>query len=62
MRLVTVRIDGATRAGRLSGDEIVLLDAPDVRAVLAAGPVTAGRLPWPSRAARWPRMGLTSHR
>ena len=38
MRLVTVRIDGATRAGRVSGDEIVLLDAPDVRAVLEAGP------------------------
>ncbi len=42
MRLVTVRIDGATRAGRVSGDEIVLLDAPDVRAVLEAGPVTSG--------------------
>ena len=42
MRLVTVRINGATRAGRVSGDEIVLLDAPDVRAVLEAGPVTAG--------------------
>ena len=45
MRLVTVRIDGATRAGRLSGDEIILLDAPDVRAVLEAGPVTEGGLP-----------------
>ena len=45
MRLVTVRIDGATRAGRVSGDEIVLLDAPDVRAVLKAGPVTAGIVP-----------------
>ena len=44
MRLVTVRIDGATRAGRVSGDEIVLLDAPDVRAVLEAGPVTSGRV------------------
>ena len=42
MRLVTARIDGATRAGRVSGDEIVLLDAPDVRAVLEAGPVTSG--------------------
>ena len=42
MKLVTVRIDGATRAGRVSGDEIVLLDAPDVRAVLEAGPVTSG--------------------
>ena len=45
MRLVTVRIDGATRAGRVAGDEIVLLDAPDVRAVLAAGPVTSGSVP-----------------
>ena len=45
MRLVTVRIDGATRAGRVAGDEIVLLGAPDVRAVLAAGPVTSGALP-----------------
>ena len=45
MRLVTVRIDGTTRAGRVSGDEIVLLDAPDVRAVLEAGPVTAGSVP-----------------
>ena len=45
MRLVTVRIDGATRAGRVAGNEIVLLDAPDVRAVLAAGPVTAGSVP-----------------
>ena len=45
MRLVTIRIGGATRAGRVSGDEIVLLDAPDVRAVLEAGPVTVGRVP-----------------
>ena len=45
MRLVTVRTDGATRAGRVAGDEIVLLDAPDVRAVLEAGPVTAGDMP-----------------
>lgn len=44
MHLVTVRIDGATRAGRISGDQIVLLDAPDVRAVLEAGPVTGGHL------------------
>ena len=42
MRLVTVRINGTTRAGRVSGDEIVLLDAPDVRAVLEAGPATSG--------------------
>ena len=45
MQLVTIRIGGATRAGRVSGDEIVLLDAPDVRAVLDAGPVTGGGLP-----------------
>ena len=45
MRLVTVRTDGTTRAGRVSGDEIVLLDAPDVRAVLDAGPVSGGDLP-----------------
>ena len=45
MRLVTVRIDGYTLAGRVSGDEIVLLDAPDVRAVLEAGAVTDGRVP-----------------
>ena len=45
MRLVTVRINGATRAGRVSGGEIVLLDAPDVRTVLEAGPVTAGVVP-----------------
>ena len=45
MRLVTVRIDGATRAGRVAGGEIVLLDAPDVRAVLTAGPVNSGSVP-----------------
>jgi len=45
MRLVTVRIDGATRAGRVSGDDVILLDAPDVRAVLAAGSVTGGGSP-----------------
>ena len=45
MRLVTVRTNGITRAGRVSGDEVILLDAPDVRAVLAAGPVTGGGSP-----------------
>lgn len=44
MHLVTVRIDGTTRAGRVSGDEVVLLDAPDVRAVLEAGFVGDGHL------------------
>ncbi len=46
MRLVTVRCDGGTRAGIVVGEgdscEIVLLDAPDVRAVLEAGLVTSG--------------------
>ena len=45
MQLVTVRTNGTTRAGRIAGDEIVLLDALDVRAVLEAGPVTGGRVP-----------------
>lgn len=35
MRLVTVRLDGSTRAGRVDGDAVVLLDEVDVRAVLA---------------------------
>ena len=34
MRLVTVRTSEGTRAGRLEGDDVVLLDAPDVHAVL----------------------------
>jgi acylpyruvate hydrolase len=44
MRLVTVRTDGGTTAGRVDGDTVVLLDAPDVRAVLerqAAGSTPA---------------------
>lgn len=45
MQLVTVRTGGSTQAGRLSGGEIVLLDAPDVKAVLRAGSVADGRLP-----------------
>ena len=35
MQLVTVRREGSTRAGRVEGDDVVLLDAPSVRAVLA---------------------------
>ena len=35
--LVTVRIGSSTRAGRVEGDDIVILDAPDVGAVLRAG-------------------------
>lgn len=38
MRLVTLRGDSGTRAGRVEGDRIVELDAPDVGALLAAGP------------------------
>ncbi len=37
MRLTTVRTAGRTRAGRVEGDEIVLLDFPDIRAVFEAG-------------------------
>ena len=47
----------------LSGDEIVLLDAPDVRAVLEAGQVAAGGLPVAeSGRCRWPRTAPTSLR
>lgn len=37
MRLLTFRTGGGTRAGRLEGDEVVELDAPDVGALLQAG-------------------------
>jgi acylpyruvate hydrolase len=37
MRLLTVRIDGTTAAGRVDGDTIELLDALDVGEVLARG-------------------------
>ena len=37
MELVTVRYGGGTRAGRVEGDDIVLLDWPSVREVLAEG-------------------------
>ncbi|MEM8705783.1 MAG: fumarylacetoacetate hydrolase family protein [Actinomycetota bacterium] len=36
-RLCTVRIGRSTRAGRIEGDDIVILDAADVGAVLRAG-------------------------
>lgn len=36
MELVTVRVDGGTQAGRVEGDDIVLLDWPSVRELLAA--------------------------
>ena len=46
MRLVTMRTPDGTRAGRVEGEEVVELDAPDVGAVLAAGidsaPATTG--------------------
>ena len=37
MELTTVRYEGATRAGRVEGDNIVLLDWPSVREVLEVG-------------------------
>ena len=37
MRLVTIRTAGRTQAGRLDGDQVVPLDAPDVAAVLDVG-------------------------
>jgi acylpyruvate hydrolase len=45
MRLATVRVDGTHRAGRLEGDELVLLPFADVGALLASGP------DWTTRAA-----------
>ena len=44
MRLATIRAPGGTRAARLEGEELVVLDAADVGEVLAAGD--------PDRAAR----------
>jgi acylpyruvate hydrolase len=41
MELVTIRIDGGTRAGRVEGDEIVLLDQPTVKEVLLGGEASA---------------------
>ncbi len=38
MRLTTIRTPGATRAARVEGDRVIELDAPDVGALLAAGP------------------------
>jgi len=42
VRLVTIRTPNGTRAGRLDGDRVVVLDAPDVAAVLDAGPGNVG--------------------
>lgn len=38
MRLVTVKVDGATAAGRVVGEEITLLPFADVGELLASGP------------------------
>lgn len=35
MELVTLRVDGGTRAGRVEGDGVVVLDAPSVKEILA---------------------------
>lgn len=45
MELVTIRLDGGTRAGRVEGDEVVVLDAASVGEVLAdpGGLEAAGR-------------------
>jgi len=37
MKLLTLRMNGGTRAGRLDGDTITVLDAPDVGVLLAGG-------------------------
>ena len=42
MRLATIRTGNATRAARLEGDELVLLDFADVGALLAAGDLATG--------------------
>ncbi len=48
MKLGTIRQDGATRAVRVEGDELVVLDAPDLRSLLGTGQDTSAdgpRLP-----------------
>lgn len=45
MRLLSAHVDGATRAARVEGEELVLLDHADVGALLASGPT------WPVDAA-----------
>ena len=69
MQLVTIRTEGATQAGRIHGDEIVLLEAPDVRAALGAdlskiitldpGDIIATGTPSGVGHARSPREALT---
>ncbi len=43
MKLVTFRTPDGTRAGRLDGDRVIELDAPDVGALLAGGPAALTR-------------------
>lgn len=43
MKLATLRLEGRTVAARIEGDEAVLLDHPDVGALLAAGGLEAAR-------------------
>jgi acylpyruvate hydrolase len=43
MKLVTVRVDGGHRAGRVDDDVVTLLDFDDVGALLAAGRIDAAR-------------------
>jgi acylpyruvate hydrolase len=38
VRLVSAIVDGTPRAGRVEGDQVWLLDAPDVGALLSSGP------------------------
>jgi acylpyruvate hydrolase len=45
VRLVTARVGGAERAARVEGESLVLLEAPNVGALLASGPG------WPAAAA-----------
>ena len=63
-RLCTVRIGSSTRAGRIDGDDIVILNAADVGDVLRTsgevaetGEAIPGRLPawlrWSRRPTRW---------
>jgi acylpyruvate hydrolase len=37
VRLVSARVDGGSRAARVEGEELVMLEAPDVGALMAAG-------------------------
>lgn len=54
MRLVTVRVDGSNRAGRVEDDHVVVSDVADVGTLLASGPDWAERM----RATDGPRIAL----